>query len=69
MHSHKCPQTDKADERLVEEIWDNIAEEVGCFELSEVQKEELDRHLESFRGNPSQGRTWDQIQSEFLNAN
>jgi len=52
----------------VEEIWDNIAEENGCFELSEAQKEELDRRLESFRGNPSQGRTWEQIKFEFLNS-
>lgn len=53
---------------LVEEIWDSIAEENGCFELSEVQKRELDRRLESFRADPSQGRTWEEIRSEFLNS-
>ena len=53
---------------LVEEIWDSIAEENGCFELSEAQKQELDRRLESFRVNPSRGRTWEEIKSEFLNA-
>jgi putative addiction module component (TIGR02574 family) len=53
---------------LVEEIWDSIAEENGCFELSEAQKEELDRRLESFRANPSQGRTWEEIKAEFLNS-
>lgn len=33
------------DERiaLVEEIWDSIAEENGCFELTDTQKQELDR--------------------------
>ena len=58
------------DERinLVEEIWDSIAEENGCFELSDAQKQELDRRLESFRVNPSQGRTWEEIESEFLNS-
>lgn len=53
---------------LVEEIWDSIAEENGCFELSEAQKQELDRRLESFRANPSRGRTWEEIRSEFLNS-
>lgn len=53
---------------LVEEIWDSIAEENGCFELSESQKEELDRRLESYRRNPARGRTWEEIKSEFLNS-
>ena len=53
---------------LVEEIWDSIAEENGCFELSDAQKQELDRRLESFRENPLQGRTWEEIKSEFLNS-
>jgi putative addiction module component (TIGR02574 family) len=52
----------------VEEIWDSIAEENGCFELSEAQKTELDRRLESFHEDPSQGRTWEEIKSEFLNS-
>ena len=53
---------------LVEEIWDSIAEDNGCFELSEAQKQELDRRLESFRLNPLQGRTWEEIKTEFLNS-
>ena len=58
------------DERinLVEEIWDSIAEENGCFELSEAQKQELDRRLDSYRANPSRGRTWEEIRSEFLKS-
>jgi putative addiction module component (TIGR02574 family) len=53
---------------LVEEIWDSIAEDNGCFELTESQKEELDRRLASFHANPSLGRTWDEIKAEFLNS-
>lgn len=53
---------------LVEEIWDSIAEENGCFELSDAQKQELDRRLESFRESPSKGKTWEEIKSEFLNT-
>lgn len=46
---------------LVEEIWNSIAEENGCFELSEAQKQELDRRLASYHADPSQGRTWEEI--------
>ena len=53
---------------LVEEIWDSIAEDNGCFELSESQKEEIDRRLASFQADPSQGRSWDEIKAEFLNS-
>lgn len=53
---------------LVEEIWDSIAEDNGCFELTEAQKQELDRRIESFRANPSQGRTWEEIKNDFLDS-
>ena len=47
--------------RLVEEIWDTIAEENEAFELTEAQKRELDRRLASAGNDPGQGRTWDEI--------
>jgi putative addiction module component (TIGR02574 family) len=54
--------------RLVEEIWDTIAEEHEAFELTDAQKLELDRRLESARNNPGQGRTWDEIKAEFMKS-
>lgn len=54
--------------RLVEEIWDTIAEENEAFELTEAQKRELDRRLASTRSNPGQGRTWDEIKAEFMKS-
>ena len=54
--------------RLVEEIWDTIAEENEGFELTEAQKRELDRRLEFARNNPNQGRTWEEIRAEFMNS-
>ncbi len=47
---------------LVEEIWDDIARENESFELTEPQKEELDRRSQS----SPQGRTWEEIKAEFL---
>ena len=52
--------------RLVEEIWDTIAEDNEAFELTETQKLELDRRLDLARNNPGRGRTWDEIRSEFM---
>ena len=54
--------------RLVEEIWDTIAEENEAFELTDAQKLELDRRLESARNNAGQGRTWDEIKAEFMKS-
>lgn len=54
--------------RLVEEISDTIAEENETFELTEAQKRELDRRLASARGNPGQGRAWDEIKAEFMKS-
>jgi len=53
---------------LIEEIWDSIAEENEAFELTEAQKSELDRRLESARASPGQGRTWDEIKAEFMKS-
>jgi len=57
---------------LVEEIWDTIAEENQALELTDAQKRELDRRLESARGNAGQGRafgrTWDEIKAEFMKS-
>jgi putative addiction module component (TIGR02574 family) len=53
---------------LVEAIWDTIAEENQAFELTDAQKEELDRRLESARNSPGQGRTWDEIKAEFMKS-
>jgi len=54
--------------RLVEEIWDTIAEENEAFQLTDAQKRELDRRLELAKENPRQGRTWDEIKAEFTNS-
>ena len=58
------------DERiaLVEQIWDSIAEENGCFELTEAQKQELDRRIQSAQQNPQAGRSWEEIKTEFLKS-
>jgi len=47
--------------------WDSIAEENG-FELTESQKQELDRRIQSSQQDPQAGRSWEDIKSEFFNS-
>ena len=54
--------------RLVEEIWDSIAEENEAFELSETQKRELDRRLALAESDAGRGRTWEEIKAEFMKS-
>ena len=72
MDSHLSEQIKKLSiaERilLVEEIWDSIARENESFELSQVQRDEIDRRIASFEANPTQGRTWEEIKAEFMRA-
>ena len=53
---------------LVEEIWDSIAVEEEMPELTEEQKAELDRRLESYRKNPDESVTWESVKSRLLSG-
>jgi len=51
---------------LAEDIWDSVADENESFQLTAVQKEELDNRSESFKNNKKLGRSWEAIKKEFL---
>ncbi|MBM3460529.1 MAG: addiction module protein [Armatimonadetes bacterium] len=42
--------------QLVEDIWDSIAVDQNALPLTEEQKRELDRRLETYRSSGSPGR-------------
>jgi putative addiction module component (TIGR02574 family) len=44
--------------QLVEDIWDSIVQMPEAVPLTNEQKEELDRRLESYRANPDEGISW-----------
>ena len=44
------------------------AEDESCFELTDAQKQELDRRIRTSQQNPHAGRSWEDIKSEFLNS-
>jgi putative addiction module component (TIGR02574 family) len=51
---------------LVEEIWDSIASVPESVELSDAQREELDRRLAAYRANPNAGDPWDVVKARIL---
>lgn len=51
--------------QLVTDIWDTIAEVPEEIDLSEEQKGELDRRLEAYHRNPSEGSPWSQVKERI----
>ena len=47
--------------RLVEAIWDSIAAAPDAIELTQLQKDELDRRLAEFEAYPESGATLEEI--------
>jgi putative addiction module component (TIGR02574 family) len=52
--------------RLVESIWDSIAEFPEALKLTQAQKKELDRRLESYESDPSSGVPWKELRDRLL---
>ena len=50
---------------LIEEIWNSIEAEQEMLELTEEQKEELDRRIESYRKSPGEGVTWEVVMARL----
>ena len=48
--------------QLVEALWNQVAEENVQQELSESQKRELDRRLESLNADPQDVFSWEEVQ-------
>ncbi|TDJ09967.1 MAG: addiction module protein [Gammaproteobacteria bacterium] len=52
--------------RLVESIWDSIAQFPEALELTEAQRLELDRRLESYEADPNAGVPWVELKARLL---
>ncbi len=52
--------------RLVEDLWDSIAEVPDAVKLSEEQRKELDERLEQFHQNPEAGSSWEDVKDRIL---
>ncbi|MFW5966980.1 MAG: addiction module protein [Persicimonas sp.] len=45
----------------VQQLWERIAEEADSAQLTDEQREELDRRLEAHRKNPDEAVPWDDV--------
>jgi putative addiction module component (TIGR02574 family) len=52
--------------RIVEAIWDSVAEHPEQIELMPWQTEELDRRFAAYQENPSEGIHWDEVKRRIL---
>ena len=46
---------------LVQKIWDSIAAEEEALEITEPQKDELDRRIASCEADPNAGSSWEEV--------
>ena len=51
--------------QLVEDIWDSIATVPDAVEMTDEQKAELDRRLEAYQANPSEGISWNELKEKL----
>ncbi|MGH8760187.1 MAG: addiction module protein [Burkholderiales bacterium] len=52
--------------RLVEMIWDSIAAAPEALELTDAERQELDRRWEAFERDPSIGAPWAEVRARIL---
>lgn len=51
--------------RVVEAIWDSIADSPEAVELTDEQRAELDHRLEAFEKNPDEGVAWLEVRERI----
>jgi len=51
--------------QLVEDIWDSIAAVPEAVPLTDGQREELDRRLESYHRDPAAGEPWEEVRERI----
>jgi len=54
---------------LVEDIWDHLidADDVS-YELSDVQRSELDHRITKYQDQPEAGRYWSDVKKDYLSG-
>ena len=60
----KLPSTEKI--RLVQQLWDEIAEEASHLPLTEAQRRLLDERIDDHEGNPDDTEPWEEARDDIL---
>lgn len=55
--------------KLVEAIWDSIAEAPEALKLTEAQRDELQCRLDDYEKNPEAGSPWPEVKERILKRN
>jgi putative addiction module component (TIGR02574 family) len=50
---------------LVQDIWDSIAADQACVDLTDVQKQGLDRRTADYEANPENVMTWEAVKASI----
>ena len=53
--------------KLVEAIWDSIAEVPEAIAVTPAQQTELDRRLDEYMRDPTSGSPWPEVKARILN--
>jgi putative addiction module component (TIGR02574 family) len=53
--------------KLVEAIWDSIAEVPEAIAVTPAQQAELDRRLDEYLRDPTSGSPWPEVKARILN--
>lgn len=51
--------------QLVEDLWDSIAGEPEAMELTQAQREEIDRRLAEHDANPESAIPWEEVRARL----
>ncbi|MEA5553855.1 addiction module protein [Anabaena cylindrica UHCC 0172] len=51
--------------QLAEDLWDSILEQQEELPLSQAQQQELDRRLENYKKNPTNGSSWEDVKKRL----
>lgn len=54
--------------QLAQDIWDSVWANPESLELTEAQRQELDRRLENYRRDPDSSVPWSEVKRRLRNA-
>jgi putative addiction module component (TIGR02574 family) len=54
--------------RLIEEVWESLEADPEAARLTESQKHDLQRRLDTYRGDPGAGSPWEEVKARLRGA-
>lgn len=52
--------------RIAQSIWDSVVEVPEAVELTEEQRDELDRRIKAYHADPTAGSPWSEVRERIL---